>query len=98
MDAGEDPLDIAAARKARRGTDIIEEESSAGSPVPDGRGRKGKSKARSKKENDYEPGPSNGKRKRGAGKSTSVTPSYLEEDDDGRDSVSASLNSLIGLG
>ncbi|KAF8575918.1 hypothetical protein K439DRAFT_1640966 [Ramaria rubella] len=85
VDAGEDPLDLVAARKARRGADYIEEDSSVGSPVPDSRGRKGKGKGRSKKENDYDSAPSNGKRKRGGGKSMSVTPSYLEDDDDGRD-------------
>ena len=81
------------ARKTRRGTDVNEDESSVGSPVPDGRGRKGKGKGRAKKENDYDSGPSNGKRKRSGGKSMSVTPSYLDDDDDGRDAVSVSLSS-----
>ncbi|GJJ08782.1 hypothetical protein Clacol_003001 [Clathrus columnatus] len=87
VDAGEDPSEIAAARKAKRGIiDYADDDSGDESPDGrvDGRGRK-KGKGRSKKD-DYEVVPLNGKRKRGPGKSMSVTPSYLEEDDDARDS------------
>jgi len=81
VDAGEDPSEIAAARRARRGgADFGEEDSSIGSPAPERRKKKG----RPRKE-EYEGTPVNGKRKRAGGKSMSVTPSFLEEDEDARE-------------
>lgn len=83
VDAGEDPSEIAAAKRAKRGiVDYADEDSDEESP--EGRGRK-KGKGRTKKD-DFEVASSNGKRKRGGGKSLSVTP-FLEDDDDARDIV-----------
>lgn len=85
VDAGEDPSEIAAARRAKRSGGIDYPDDDSDEESPDGRGRK-KGKGRSKKD-EYDIGPSNGKRKRGGGKSMSVTPSYIEDDDDIRDNV-----------
>jgi len=87
VDAGEDPSEIAAARRARRGgADFGDEESSVGSPAPERRKKKG----RPRKE-EYEGTPVNGKRKRAGGKSMSVTP-FADDDEESRDAVGITLS------
>lgn len=84
VDAGEDPSEIAAAKRAKRSGAIDYADDDSEEDSPEGRGRK-KGKGRPKKD-DFEVASSNGKRKRGGGKSLSVTP-FLEDDDDARDIV-----------
>ncbi|KAI0825398.1 SNF2 family N-terminal domain-containing protein [Trametes gibbosa] len=73
-------------KKERRATTkLVKQTESVGSPVPEfetPRNRKSAKKGKAKAELDV---PASTKRKRGGGKSTSMTPSFIEEDDEERD-------------
>lgn len=79
-------------KKERRAQNKVVRDAESNSPAPDfdtPRGRKNK-KGKAKTVDIEVATPVNGKRKRAAGgKSTSMTPSLIEEDDDERDTVSS---------
>ncbi len=91
LEEGEDIQELserARDKKERRATNkLVRQAESIGSPVPEfesPRPRKSNKKGKAKAELEV---PASSKRKRGGGKSTSMTPSIIEEDDDERDAV-----------